>query len=184
MGAWGNKPFQSDHDLDWRGDFNDPVIERLKKSIKQTKYGTETRAAIEYLIRLDKGRLYLLLPGSPIFDLSLKRAVEIAEEFADPGGYDWWESTTDEEKAKVIKGHVDSVRKQIRYLKKLETQRRKIEDYSRHKSLSKAALEEAYEKLKKNKRDRSGTSERAAVFKDSLEKLKKKKRDRAGSPKR
>lgn len=147
MGTWGHKPFQNDSDLDWRGDFNDPIIARLKNAIRQTEYRTETRAAIEYLIRLDKGGLYLLTPRDPIFDLSLKRATEIAEEFSDPDSYSWWARTSDKEKAEAVKENVESVREQIRYLK-MKARKYKQREEKRKSSPAAAELDEAFEELK------------------------------------
>lgn len=151
MGGWGYEPFENDGDLDWRGDFNDDLGLRkaLKKEIKQVKYPDVSRAAIEYLIRMDDAGLITIYGDDELIDLAIKRAKEIKIKFADPK--DYMRDDDDPENDTIqqsIRGHVKSIDRQLDYLNDLKS-KMKREKPDEGVTLSKAELQEAFDRLKK-----------------------------------
>ena len=156
MGAWGNQPFENDSDLDWRDGFNDHVLERLEKSIAQTEFANESRAAIEYLILMHKAGLVYLSPDAGIFKMSLRRAEELAEEFKDPEGYSFYPGVSAHDSKATIDGHVLSARNQIKYLKQVARRHKSVMDKTGvgNTGISQAKLSDAYRKLVSDTRKR------------------------------
>jgi len=151
MGAWGYEAFESDSDLDWRGDFNDDLglVKALKKEIRQKKHPTVSRAAIEYLIRMDDAGLITLYGNDELIDLAIKRAKEVKKKFADPADYGRDDDDLDSDSIQQsLRGHVGSMDRQLKYLTDIKStmKRRKTSGTG---DISKKELMEAYDRLKK-----------------------------------
>lgn len=147
MGAWGYEPFESDSDLDWRGDFNDDrgLRKALIKAVKQKEWAAVSRAAIEYAIRMDDAGLMTVYGDNEFIDTMLKRARELEKEFADPSGYEKLPGDSDNDTVRQsIRGHVASVDRQIKYLEGLRSKQA-----AQPRDVSKKELMDAFERLKK-----------------------------------
>jgi len=117
MVAWGHKPFENDNDIDWLDTLNAKmrITSRLSQSIRQKKNPYETRAAIEYLIRSRKAKLFNALEFRDLIPLAIEHAERIKAAFSKDKYFADWASQIEIKTNR--KRVIETINEQLKYLK-------------------------------------------------------------------